>query len=503
MRPVLQVRGLSKTFAGTRALDDVAFDVRPGEVHALVGQNGSGKSTLIKVLSGFHHPDPGAEVELDGERLSLHDTAASRAAGLRFVHQDLGLVGTLDTVENLALGRGYESAFAGRIRWRQARREAAERMRALGYDFDVRRPVAELGAAERTGIAIARALHEWQQARVLVFDEPTAALPRHEVTVLFEAVRRVREQGLGVVYVSHRLDEVFDIGDRVTILRDGRRVATTAVQELDEERLVSLMIGDVKLKPPRAREAARSDVVLSAEGICGLVVDNVDLSVRAGEVVGIAGLTGSGREEILPLLFGTVSRHGDVMVRGQAVAANPVASKRAGMALVAADRHASGSVTSMTVRENCTLTDLRRHSTGPALLRRSQERREVLEWITTLDVRPPRPEALFASLSGGNQQKVVLAKWLRLAPAVLLLDEPTQGIDVQAKATIHALAREVAAKGAAVVIASSDDAELCDTCDRVLVIRDGRFVGEVGGERSTPEKIARMQLGVTQTAAIS
>jgi ribose transport system ATP-binding protein len=503
MKPVLEVRALSKTFAGTRALDKVDFDVRPGEVHALVGQNGSGKSTLIKVLSGFHAPDPGGAVELDGEPLQLHATAASRAAGLRFVHQDLGLVGTLDTVENLALGRGYECAFGGRIRWRQARREATARMRALGYDFDVRRPVAELGAAERTGIAIARALHQWQEARVLVLDEPTAALPRHEVAVLFEAVRRVRAQGLGVVYVSHRLDEVFDIGDRVTVLRDGRRVASTEVRELDEERLVSLMVGDVKLKPPRVREAARSDVVLSAEGICGVVVDNVDLSVRAGEVVGIAGLTGSGREEILPLVFGSVSRHGDVAVRGRTVAPSPAASKRAGMALVAADRHASGSVTSMTVRENCTLTDLRRHSTGPALLRRSHERREVAEWIAMLDVRPPRTEALFAALSGGNQQKIVLAKWLRLEPAVLLLDEPTQGIDVQVKATIHALARDVAAKGAAIVIASSDDAELCDTCDRVLVMRDGRFVGEVDGERSTPEKIASMQLGGGHLVATS
>jgi ribose transport system ATP-binding protein len=500
---VLSVRGLSKTFTGTKVLDDVDFDVRAGEVHALVGQNGSGKSTLIKVLSGFHEPDPGAEMEIAGTPIAPNDAAASQAAGLRFVHQDLGLVGTLDTVENLALGRGYDTAFAGRIRWRAERREAVRRMRALGYDFDVRRPVAELAAAERTGIAIARALHEWEQARVLVLDEPTAALPRHEVAVLFEAVRRVREKGLGVIYVSHRLDEVFDIGDRVTVLRDGRRVTTTSVQELDEERLVSLMVGGEKLKPPRTREAAGSEVVLSAEGICGVVVDNVDLTVRAGEVVGIAGLTGSGREEILPLLFGTTPRHGDVTVGGRAVAPHPVAAKRAGMALVSADRHATGSVTSLTVRENCTLTDLRRLSRGPALLRRSEERREVAEWIAALDVRPPRPEALFASLSGGNQQKVVLAKWLRLEPVVLLLDEPTQGIDVHAKATIHALARDVAAKGSAIVIASSDDAELCNTCDRILVMRDGRLVGEVDGERSTPEEIARLELGGTQAPAVS
>jgi ribose transport system ATP-binding protein len=491
----LEVRALSKTFAGTTVLDGVDFDVRAGEVHALVGQNGSGKSTLIKVLAGFHDPDPGAAVKLDGRPLALHSTAASRAAGLRFVHQDLGLVGTLDTAENLALGRGYDTGFGGRIRWRAARREARERMRALGYDFDVRRPVAELAAAERTGIAIARALHDWEQARILVLDEPTAALPRHEVAVLFEAVRRVRAQGLGVIYVSHRLDEVFDIGDRVTVLRDGKRVTTAGVDELDEEQLVSLMIGGANLRQPRARVAAGSDVVLSAHGICGVVVDNVDLTIHAGEVVGIAGLTGSGREEILPLLFGTVTRHGEVAVREHAVEPSPAASKRAGVALVPADRHAAGSVTSMTLGENCTLTDLRRHSWGPALLRRSEERTEVAGWITALDVRPPRPEAVFASLSGGNQQKIVLAKWLRMKPAVLLLDEPTQGIDVHAKATIHALTRDVAAGGSAIVMASSDDAELCDTCDRVLVMRDGRVVAEVDGQRATPEEIARLQLG--------
>ena len=243
MDTVLTIRGLSKTFPGTKALDRVDFDVRRGEVHALIGQNGCGKSTLIKVLAGYHQPDPGTGIELAGKQVELRDTSASHNAGLRFVHQDLGLVETLSAVENLTLGREVATAFGGRIRWGAERRDAEQRLRALGYEFDVRRPVAELSAAERTGIAIVRALWDWEEARVLVVDEPTASLPREEVKMLFEALRRVRAKGLGVIYVSHRLDEIFAIGDRVTILRDGRGVGTWDVGDVDQDRLVSLMVG--------------------------------------------------------------------------------------------------------------------------------------------------------------------------------------------------------------------------------------------------------------------
>jgi ribose transport system ATP-binding protein len=497
--PVLAIRGLSKTFPGTRALDRVDFDVRPGEVHALIGQNGCGKSTLIKVLAGYHQPDSGTEIELAGEPVDLHDTIAARNAGLRFVHQDLALVETLSAVENLTLGRELETGFGGRIRWGAERRDAEQRLRALGYDFDVRRPVSELSAAERTGVAIARALWDWEEARVLVVDEPTASLPRAEVKSLFEALRRVRAKGLGVIYVSHRLDEIFTIGDRVTILRDGRLVGTWDVDDVDQDRLVSLMVGGEELRPSHARTFDGSeDVALQVRQLRGVEVDNVDFDARRGEVVGIAGLTGSGREEILPLLFGALSRGGTVSVDGAAVAPGPHAAMAAGLALVPADRRGQGAIVGLSVRENCTLTDVARHRGRAGRLDRAGERAEVGHWIEQLDVRPPRPEAVFGTLSGGNQQKVVLAKWLRRKPRVLLLDEPTQGVDVHVKATIHDLARKVAADGAVVVIASSEDAELCDTCDRVLVMRDGAVVAEVEGDRLTPEELGRLQLEVAR-----
>lgn len=495
--PVLTVRGLSKTFVSTKALDDVDFDLRGGEIHALIGQNGCGKSTLIKVLAGFHQPDPGAQIRLAGADVDLARTADSHAAGFRFVHQDLGLVGTLSTVENLMLGRRLTTAPGGRIRWEAERRDAERRMADLGYQFDVLRPVDQLGAAERTGVAIARALWDWETARVLVVDEPTASLPREEVVILFAALERVRRAGLGVVYVSHRLDEIFSIGDRVTVLKDGTRVGTWDVADIDQDDLIRFMIGDEQLRPPHDRTVGPgADVALRVSGLSGTVVEDVDLEARRGEVVGIAGLTGSGREEILSLIFGTVSRAGEVRLNDRPVPANPRSAMRAGLALVPADRRGQGAVVSMTVRENCSLTDLRPFSTRWGYLSRARENREANKWITRLDVRPARSDAIFALLSGGNQQKVVLAKWLRRKPTVLLLDEPSQGVDVGAKAVIHALARQVAQDGASVVIASSDDAELCDTCDRVLVMRDGHIVAEVEDARLTTEELGRLQLGL-------
>ncbi|HVW47160.1 MAG TPA: sugar ABC transporter ATP-binding protein [Solirubrobacterales bacterium] len=500
-RPVLDISDLSKTFPGTRALDNVAFDLYPGEVHALVGQNGSGKSTMIKILAGFHQPDDGARIELAGEEVTIHDTATSRDLGFRFVHQELGLVDELDTVENLALGEGYETGFGGRIRWRAARREARERIQALGYDFDVRRPVRELAASERTGIAIARALHDWESAKVLVVDEPTASLPSHEVAVLFEAIDRVRAKGLGVIYISHRLDEIFALADRVTLLRDGRVVGTYGTGELDEKKLVSLMVGGVELSPRIPRDpTVESKPVLEVKGLCGEIVEDLSFTANSGEVLGIAGLTGSGREEVLRLLFGDLPRTGEVTIEGRPVRPErPTEAVAAGIALVPADRTGSGSIIGLSVRENTTLTDLARHSHAVGRLSKKEELAETREWIEALDIRPPYPEAVFDSLSGGNQQKVVLAKWLRLKPRAILLDEPTQGVDVGAKATIHALARKAAAEGATVVVASSEDAEICDICDRAIIMRNGQIAGQIEVESMTPETIAEMQLGTVST----
>jgi ribose transport system ATP-binding protein len=532
---LLQIHRMSKSFSGTRVLHAVDLGILTGEVHALVGANGSGKSTLIKILAGYHTPEPETVVEAGGERVPLGHPTAAREAGLRFVHQDLALVDNLTVTENLALGRGFTTGAGRRILWGVERRKATAMVRSLGFDFDVRSKVGDLAAAQRTGVAIARALWDWEAgARVLVLDEPTAALPKAEVDILFAAIGRVRDRGLGVLYVSHRLDEVFSIAHRVTVLRDGRRVGTFDTPELTEERLIemmvgvtpdqewkqladrteeradlvdrteerlgSLMVGEAGSKADKTRSRAAAETLLKVRGLRGDVLRGIDFDAGAGEVLGFAGLTGSGRDELLPLLFGAVPRSGSVAVAGNEVPAGDLrAAIKHGISLVPADRHRQGLTLGMTVRENCTLTSLRPFL-GPlgAILRR-RELAEVREWIARLDLRPPDPNRVASSLSGGNQQKVVLSKWLRMRPRILLLDEPTHGVDVGAKAMIHELIVQAARAGAAAVIASSDDEELAAICDRVLVLRDGQVAAELKHEQVTLDALGRLALSSTRS----
>jgi ribose transport system ATP-binding protein len=502
MPPVLEISHLSKSFPGTRALSGVDLTIDSGQIHALVGQNGSGKSTLIKILAGFHAPEEGSVVRVDGGDVQLGHATAARSAGFRFVHQDLALVDTMSVVENLAMGRGFQTGWAGRIRWRAERLRATEMLDSLGFEIDVRRPVGELSAAARTGVAIARALWEWEgHARLLVLDEPTATLPKAEVETLFESIRRVRDRGVGVLYVSHRLDEVFSIADRVTVLRDGKRVGTHRPAELDEQKLIALMLGEAVTRAVGTSSANGGETVLRVRDLYGTVLDGIDFDVRAGEVVGFAGLTGSGREELLPMLFGASARTGTVRVGDRVVPAErPQAAIRSGLALVPADRLRQGAVFELPVSSNLTLTGMRSVRGPGGAIRRRAERGETREWMSRLDVRPPDPDRPLATLSGGNQQKVVIAKWLRLAPKVLLLDELTQGVDVGAKATIHALIRGAAEAGAAVVLASSDDEEICDLCDRVYILREGRIGAELSQGEMTIDEIGRRQLTLDDAA---
>lgn len=508
---VLEITGLSKTFPGQKALIDVDFAVEAGSVHALVGQNGSGKSTLIKCLAGYHTPDPGAQAtvrrgrdaDASPSRFRLGDAKAAEDAGIRFVHQDLGLVEDLGAAENLALGTGYRTSY-GTINWRLQNRIATEALRELGYDFDVRTPVGELTPAERTGLAIARALHDWESSvDLLVLDEPTAALPGKDVARLFEVIKAVSERGVGVVYVSHHLDEVFEIADVVTILRDGHKVADRPTAELDHEALIQLIVGsavDAGSAAALAEEVQDRPVVLSTRGLGGLTLDSVDFQVHEGEVLGIAGITGSGREVVARLLFGALSRRGTVEVSGTVLAnQRPDIAMGAGIAFVPADRKQTAIIPEMTVRENITITRLSDYFTRFFLSRRP-ERADVRAWMERLDVRPRTPEREIKNLSGGNQQKAVLAKWLRLDPKVLVLDEPTQGVDVGAKADIHRLIDHAAEEGTAVVVCSTDTEELVRVCSRVIVLLRGRELTQLVGSDISVERIEALQLQTTQEA---
>jgi ribose transport system ATP-binding protein len=496
--PALELANLSKTFTGQRVLNDVDLVLQPGEIRALVGQNGCGKSTMIKVLAGYHEPDEGASARVNGEPLALGAVGAGEAAGLRFVHQDLGLVSTLDSLDNLAIGSGYERNKLGLISWRREAKLTREALKSLGYDIDVKTPTSHLAMSERTAIAVARALsHRKTQPRVLVLDEPTANLPAAEITRLFEVVRSVQSRGVAVLFVSHHLDEVFSLCESVTVLRDGNHIITRPVEGLNEDSLVELMIGRSlqDYDAPQGDPEEHSQRVLSVRGLRTGALHGIDLNAQAGEVVGIAGITGSGREELALALFGGIDRKGTVTVGDKDVKPmRPDLAMQDGIGLVPAERHANAAFLDTTLRENVSIV-------GPGafrkrgLLNRRREVSEVTSWLEKLRVRPPECERLLGTLSGGNQQKVVLARWLRLQPRVLLLDEPTQGVDVGAKSEIHALVDQAAAEGAAVIVASTDHSELTRLAERVIVLSGGRIVEELRRPHIDPDRITAATIG--------
>ncbi|WP_238440962.1 sugar ABC transporter ATP-binding protein [Frankia sp. AgW1.1] len=483
-RVLLRVSHLSKTFVGTKALDDLSLQVGAGEILAVVGQNGSGKSTLVKLLAGVHQPDPGATIEVgDG---SGRLVPARDGRGLHFIHQDLGLLPMLSTTENLDLGRPLGS------RWitpaRRGEHVRAQRLTArFGADIDVRAPVALLSPAERAIVAIARAMDGWQHPEnVLVLDEPTTAFHRDEVARLFEAVRRVAAAGAGIIFISHRLDEVRALADRVVVLRDGRLVAEAAAGQLDDDSLVRAIVGTA-VTDARPAASGSEAVVLEVDDLRGARVDGVSLRLRAGEVVGVSGVLGSGRENVNALLFGSVRRRGGrVSLGGTELAPGDLTSAiERGAAFVPADRHRLGAVMTMSMRENLTLPALRRLRGRLGALRLTAERAEARRWVDEVELRPPLADRPLSTFSGGNQQKVVLAKWLRTSPRLLLLDEPTQGVDIGAKAAIYRLIQRAAAQGTAVLVSSADAKELVSICDRVLLVERGRIVGELTGAALT------------------
>jgi ribose transport system ATP-binding protein len=493
----LTVADAGKSFNGIQVLSGVSFGLRAGEVCALIGQNGSGKSTLIKVLSGFHTGDPGVSVHIGGREITGDLGAGAERTGMAFIHQDLALVPSMTIVENLRITR-FRTGFGGRIRWRDERAVVRAALARVGLSVSPDAKVGELAVTERALVAIARGLSEIEGAdgQLLVLDEPTAYLPHTGVERLFEVIRGLAAGGTSILFVSHRLDEVLAHCDRVLVLRNGRLTADEPVAGHSSHSLVELMLGQAseRMYPDRPAVAAGDGGGIEVLDLVGRYAAGVSFAAAPGEIVGFAGLPGGGYDEIPYLLSGAVpARAGTVRVDGRewpAVGLRPKTALRQGIAMLPADRKASGGALTLTAGENMTLPVLGRFAGWGGVLKLRTERRSVLAELARFDVRPRQPDLSLALMSGGNQQKVLLAKWLLAGPRVLALHEPTQGVDIGAKRDVFAHLAALAGRGTTVLVSSVEYEDLAHLCDRVHVVAGGRVAATLSGSALTAHQLA-------------
>ena len=491
--PVLEMHQIRKTFPGVVALDGVDFGLRRGEVHVLLGENGAGKSTLMKILSGAYQKTAG-RIVLDGAEVEIKNPAHAQGLGISTIYQEFNLVPHLSVGENIFLGR-EPSRLPGLIDRRAINRQAAQVLSGLGLGLDPRRPVRGLRVAEQQMVEVAKALS--LDARVLIMDEPTAALTEHEIRELFAAIRGLKQKGVAVVYISHRLEELFEIGDRVTVLRDGRSVGTHDVAATDKFELIRLMVNrDLTELFPKER-AARGEEVLRVEGLTtrgGL--RDVSFSLHRGEVLGVAGLLGAGRTELARAIFGLDKlERGTVRVRGETRRiGSPRAAINCGLGFLTEDRKAQGLVLPLSVKDNLCLPSVDKF-TAWGVVDSKRERRAAERYVKELRIRTPGLDQKVVYLSGGNQQKVVLSKWLCSEAEIFIFDEPTRGVDVGAKAEIYQLMNRLTASGVAIIMISSELPEVLGMSDRILVMRGGRVACQFPAREATQERILECALG--------
>jgi ribose transport system ATP-binding protein len=493
--PTLSLRRLSKTFDGRTVLRDASVDVWPGTVHGLIGQNGSGKSTLIKILASYHAPDPGGELAWRGEPVPLPLSPVDPARlGMTFVHQDLGLIETATVTENVRVG-AYQTSFPWNVSWRRERRIVADALERFDVRVDPEAPIATLRPVDKAQVAIVRALERLRGVThgLLVLDEPTPHLPRDGVERLFATVRNVAAAGTAVLFVTHRLDEVIELTDEVTVLRDGKIVARTATNEVSADELTRLLLGFTLAQLEGGeREETAKPVALAARAVTARQLREVSVELHIGEILGATGLLGMGWEELPYVLYGASDGAQGTIETGAAT--RPLTSWKPhdaiahGIALVPADRLRDSVIVGASVRENLTAPWLRSFFTR-GVLRLRRERNQALKLLRAFDVRPAETERPLGTLSGGNQQKVVLARWLEIEPSVLLLHEPTQGVDVGARTEIYRELRRRADQGTAILIATGEFEDMARLCDRVLIFRDGRIAGTLEGAALTFERI--------------
>jgi ribose transport system ATP-binding protein len=498
--PYLQVKNVSKTFPGVKALDRINLEVACGEVLAIAGENGAGKSTLMKIMTGVVQPDRGGELWIDGVRVpALNGTAQARALGVCIISQELSVVDNLSIAENIFLSREISNRL-GFIDRRAMRKGARGLLQSLGVQLDPAARVGDLSVGQKQMVEIAKAISH--NSRIVIMDEPTASLSHHEATVLKESVRKLRADGIGIIYITHRLEEIFEIADRVTVLRDGHGVDTLPVAQVNRALLVRMMVDREQADLyGEYRCHATQVVALEARGLTlrhrtphTAPVQNCSFRIHAGEILGFFGLVGAGRTELMEMLFGVRACEGTIEIGGSAVRINsPREAIAYGLGFVTEDRKAGGLVLGMSVRSNFSLTHLDDYSTV-GFINRIAEALGCRRFVERLGIKTPSVEQIVGNLSGGNQQKVVIAKWIARNPKVLIVDEPTRGIDIAAKADVHKLLQELAARGVAVIMVSSDLPEVLQISDRVIVVREGLIAADL-------PRAAASQAAVMEAAA--
>jgi ABC-type sugar transport system ATPase subunit len=500
LKPLLSLRDIQKSFGGIHALSGVSFDLRPGEVHALVGENGAGKSTLIKIIAGAYTPDAGV-IELDGMTYREFSPGQARGLGIGIVYQEFNLLPELSVAENISLA-AQPLRRSGLIDLRARNERAYQLLARLGAESHIAPStlVKNLTVGEQQLVEIAKALAT--NARILIMDEPSAVLPSNDLERLFAVIRVLRSEGHSIIYISHRLNEIFELADRVTVLKDGQTMGTKVVAETNHAELVRLMVGRplTDMYPPFDNQPG--EVLLDVRALCveGTVCD-VNLTVRAGEVVGLAGLGGSGRTTVARALVGLAKiTAGQLLYLGKPAPKTPAAAAQAGLVLIPEDRKAYGLILNQTMRFNLALPNLLQF-VRLGVLQRKSETSAVQSAISEVQIRPPNPNLLAENLSGGNQQKVVVGKWLLAHPKVVIFDEPTRGIDVGAKSEIYYRIRELTRQGVGVIMASSELPELLGMSDRIIVFHEGQIAGEVRRADATEESIMRLATGLTTPAA--
>jgi rhamnose transport system ATP-binding protein len=493
---LLQAKSITKTFAGVKALKGVSFDLSEGEVHALVGENGAGKSTLIKIMSGAVKADSGM-LFVSGRPVTHNDPALARSLGIAVIYQQPALFPHLTVSENIALAFETGSLWR-RVNWKRRHAQAAELLNRIGASIDPDRLVSTLSMPEQQLVEIAKAIGA--EAKILIMDEPTASLTDREVANLFGVIDGLRSRGVGIIYISHRLEEISSIADRITVLRDGESVGTKRKEEVDRSQLINMIVGRELSAVFPKREVPKGDVVLELRSVenrdCGL--HDISISVRAGEILGLAGLVGAGRTELAETVFGLMPMdRGDVLLRGDRVRiSSPSDAIRSGIAYLPEDRRQHGVILDMPISANTSLAKLKEVSRR-GLIDAAREKQLAESYVERLSIKTPSVDDDLQTLSGGNQQKVALARWLATRPAVLILDEPTQGVDVGSKSEIHGLMIELAERGVAIIMISSELPEILGMSDRIAVMHAGAITGILSREEATQQKILALALGRT------